>query len=210
MKSITGNRDIKFDLLISRFILKYKVHEELDIDILNEIKNKINSYISSNSNIDYLSQINIPIMNLLYPTLCSSYIHTDDLDKELTNFRTLYGILFGDFKGCIPIKFFEYLLDSEYVLSYVEEAKEVPQYMQRLYDNYVNLVQFGKTFKQEKLRHSLYSFILSNILRYDLISKYDGFIELLQEVDADIDTFTNVDNYMSNSEAELPIKFLGQ
>ena len=41
MTSIVGNRDIKFDLLISRFILRYKIEREIDMDILNEIKKKI-------------------------------------------------------------------------------------------------------------------------------------------------------------------------
>lgn len=210
MKSVIGNRDIKFDLLISRFILKYKSKGEVDMDILNEIKKKINSYISNNSGIDYLTHINIPIMNLLYPTLCSSYINANDLDKELVNFRNIYGKLFGDFKGCIPIKFFEALLDSDYVMSYIEDAKEVPEYMKRLYDNYLKLVEFGKTFKQDNLCSSLYSFILSNILRYDLINKYDGFISLLQEIDTDADNISNAYNYVLTKIPEVPIKFLGQ
>lgn len=209
MKSIVGNRDIKFDLLISRFILRYKIEREIDMDILNEIKKKIGYYISSNSDIDYLIHVNIPIMNLLYPTLCSSYINADDLNKELRNFRNIYGTLFGDFKGCIPIKFFECLLDSDYVMSYIEDAKEVPEYMKRLYDNYVVLVNFGKTFKQEYLCQALYSFILSNILRYDLINKYDGFMSLLKEVDSDINRFPNLCTDMSTCAAEVPIKFLG-
>ena len=210
MKSIIGNRDIKFDLLISRFILNYKGKREVDMDILNEIKKKINSYISNNSGIDYLTHINIPIMNLLYPTLCSSYINANDLDKELVNFRNIYGTLFGDFKGCIPIKFFEALLDSDYVMSYIEDTKEVPEYMKRLYDNYLKLVEFGKTFNQDNLCSSLYSFILSNILRYDLINKYDGFISLLQEIDTDADNISNADNYVLTKIPEVPIKFLGQ